>query len=430
MRDMARGNVEDDDFDFAPNDFYWDKVVASDLSTVRDALKFAHGLPSEKRADFWRDNPWKKQKPVKGKGDGKRKKAKPRVTPTKPVTEPASAPESTETPIPTSEPIGPPLEPDKAAMRAHLEWLAAPARDLDSTRCHDLLIEIAFDHGGDGDPNRAQLFDITSAGLDAAANLAAGVNGNDPYCGCNVYVGVCLKKPKTPRGHRTNGGHSCIITAMPADIDHDAEESNAKLAAIATPELTVTTGTVPELRQQKWCRLAKPCTDMPLVKYSFETVVEHIGGDTNATGLNRLMRLAGSVSRPSPKKQARGYVPELTTLSVDPNAPPVDIQVFADLKPRDQPREPREPRSPRHGSSNGTVDEVARLGLSLNDLDALVMDIPNDGGDDNSPDYADWLRVGAGIHHETGGSQDGLRVVRQMVGEASQLRRQENAQDL
>jgi hypothetical protein len=152
---------------------------------------------------------------------------------------------------------------------------------------------------------------------------------------------------------------------------------------------------------------------MPLVKHAFETVVETIGGDTSATGLNRLMRLAGSVSRPCPKKQARGYVTELTTLTIDPNAPPVDIQVFADLKPRDEPREPREPgepRSPRSNSPNGAVDEVARLGLSLNDLRALVMDIPNDGGDDNSPDYDDWLRVGAGIHHETRGSQAGFEL--------------------
>jgi hypothetical protein len=295
-------------------------------------------------------------------------------------------------------------------MRAHLEWLAAPARPSDPTRYPEPLIEIAFDHGGDGDPNRAQLFDITPAGLDAAADLAAGVNGDDPYCRCNVYVGVCLKKPNTPRGHRTNGGHSCIITAMPVDIDHDAEESNAKLDAIATAGLTVTTGTVPELRQQKWCALAKPCADMPLVKHAFEAVVEHIDGDTNATGLNRLMRLAGSVSRPCPKKQARGYVPELTTLVIDPNAPPADIAVFAALAPRDQPREPREPRSPRPDSPNGTADEVARLGLSPKDLRVLVMDIPNDGGDDNSPDYADWLRVGGGIHHETMGSQAGFEL--------------------
>jgi hypothetical protein len=408
MHDASHRPVEDNDLDIDFDTSSWDKSVASDFPTLRDALRAAQRVSPKKRVDFWRDNPWGKKKPAKGKSDGeqgKRRVAK--KAPPKPDASTANAPRPTETPTPTLEPVGPPLKPDRAAMRAHLEFLAAPARDPDPTKYPEPLVEIAFDHGGDGDPNRAQLFDITPAGLDAAAEFTAYVNGN--ALRCNVYVGVCLKKLKTPRGHRINGGDSCIMTAMAVDIDHDAEESNARLAAIATPGLTVTTGTIPELRQQKWCALAKPCADMPLVKHAFETVVETIGGDTNATGLNRLMRLAGSVSRPCPKKQARGYVPELTTLSVDPNAPPVGIETFAALAPRDQPREPREPRSPRPDNPNGGVDSVP-LGLSLDDLKALVMDIPNDGGDDNSPDYDDWLRVGAGIHHETRGSQAGFEL--------------------
>ncbi len=407
MRDASHRPIEDDDFDFfVPDDYYWNKFTANDFVTLRDALRFARDLPVEKRAAFWKDNRWEKPRLNQAKGKSG-KKAKPRA---KPVKEPASTSEPAEaTPTPTLEPVGPSLEPDRAAMRAHLEWLAAPARDPDPLRYPEPLVEIAFDHAGDGDPNRAQLFAIDAAGLDAAADFAAYVNGKDLRC--NVYIGVCLKKLKTPRGQRTNASDSCVLTAMAVDIDENAEEVSAKLAAIATPGLTVNTGRIPEPRKHEWCALTEPCTDMALVKHAFEAVVEAVSGDTRATGLNRLMRLGGSISRPPERKRARGYIPELTTLSINPNAPPTSIETFAALAPRDQPREPREPReprSPRPENPSGPVDDAAPLGLSLNDLKALVMEVPNDGSDDNSPNYDDWLRVGAGIHHETRGSQEGF----------------------
>ena len=46
---------------------------------------------------------------------------------------------------------------------------------------------------------------------------------------------------------------------------------------------------------------------------AIEGIVRKCGGDDNALGRNRLMRLAGSVSYPSPQKSQRGYVVELTT---------------------------------------------------------------------------------------------------------------------
>jgi hypothetical protein len=407
MHDESRSTLPDD-FDFIIPDNYWDGMVATDFATTRDARRVARNIPSEKLADFWRRPPW--EKPLgKTKGKTKGKKAKPRVAkkaPHKPDASAAQAPKLNGSINPSVEPAGPLLEPDRATIRAHLEFLSAPARDPDPTKYPEHLIEIAYDHAGDGDPNRAQLFDISAGGLDAAADFAAGVNGDG--LNCNVYVGVCLKKAKTPRGHRTNASHSCIITAMPADIDHDAEETNAKLAAIATPEVTVRTGTTPELRQQKWMRLAKPCTDMGLVKHAFDAVVEHIGGDTNATGLNRLMRLAGSVSRPSEKKRARGYIPELTTLEINADAPPVDIKVFADLMPREESRASKFPRSPRVGNGAGGDDT---FGLSPNDLASMMEAIPNDDREfSDCPDYEVWLKVGAALHHETGGTAEGFNL--------------------
>jgi hypothetical protein len=405
MRDDATFQPDDDDdfdYDAAPADYYDDRIVASDLSTLRDALKFAQRLPLEKRADFWRGNPWEKS--LVGAG-GKRKKAKRRVAkkePPKPDASAAHAPRPTETPTPTLEPVGLPLEPDAATMREHMEQLVAPARE----RYPHARIEIAWDHAGDGNINRAMSFGIDGAGIDEAVKVAVRVN--DSAERCNVYVGATLKKPNASQKRRTRANEFLVITHMPVDSDKGAEEVNAKLGAIATPKLKVTTGTIPAPREQAWCELTEPCDDAALVKHAFKALVEHVGGDTNATGLNRLMRLAGSVSRPPEYKRERGYVTELTKLAIDPNASPVDIAVFAALTPRDPPPAPREPSVKRERQPREPGDD-APLGLSFNDLASMMEAIPNDDPD-IAPDYDGWVKCGAALHHETGGSDEGFDI--------------------
>jgi hypothetical protein len=56
------------------------------------------------------------------------------------------------------------------------------------------------------------------------------------------------------------------------------------------------------------------------------------GGDRHALGTYRLMRLAGSVSFPSPRKQERGYVVEVTSALLI-NAPAYDLHELRDRFP-------------------------------------------------------------------------------------------------
>ena len=211
----------------------------------------------------------------------------------------------------------PSLASDSAAMLSHLEWIVAPV-------CHsqpDLRLEIAWADPDTG-PNRAKTFRIDA--IDAAVRFAAWIN----LKGRNVYVGATLKRADTPAKGRTRTEHAAVATCLPIDMDGDFVDGTRKLAMIARPQLIVVTGCTPQARGSLWIRIAAT-DDMALWSEVNRRSVFFSGGDRNALGTYRLMRLAGSVSFPSVKKQARGYVDELTI--VHPvKAPAYDVRDLLD----------------------------------------------------------------------------------------------------
>src|SRR5271166_4771384 len=192
--------------------------------------------------------------------------------------------------------------PNRADMRRHLEWLAEPV----CCASPDLRVEIAWADPETG-PNRAKTFQLEK--LSDAVQFAAWINSK----GCNVYVGATLKRADTPAKGRTRAEHAALATCLPVDVDGDFETGARKLGTVAKPQLLVLTGRTPEPRGQLWIRIA-PTEEMEAWSQVNQRSVNFSGGDRNALGTYRLMRLAGSVSFPSVKKQARGYVAELTTL--------------------------------------------------------------------------------------------------------------------
>jgi putative DNA primase/helicase len=254
----------------------------------------------------------------------------------------------------------PDMNPDVKAMLAHLEFLAAPARE----RFRDALIEIAWDAGATNEKNaitRAKLFGLNE--LDAAAAHAAERNAHQ----YNVYVGAFLKKPNSTRGKRTKADDFYVATAIPIDFDEDADGVFARLAELGVRAgAIVTTGRTPSLRQQRWHWLTEPCDHAGKCTRAFENAVGNAGADTSATGLNRLMRLAGSVSYPPGKKRAKGYVVEQTGLEIDDAAEAVTIGTFLDLAPAPENAETK------HGGA-GSGNEFQPTGTFFRDVGTLAL---------------------------------------------------------
>ena len=189
--------------------------------------------------------------------------------------------------------------PDMNVMRAHIKWLIEPVL----TTHPELRVEVACSDDK-GRVNRARTFPINK--INAAVSFAARMNSQ----GRNVYIGAILKKGDAPREGRTKGVDSALATALAIDIDENAHEVATKILDIVEPAVVVLTGRTPRPRFQMWVRVALT-EDLAALDALTKRAVAYVGGDENATGLNRLMRLAGSVSNPHAKKRARGYIVEL-----------------------------------------------------------------------------------------------------------------------
>ncbi len=273
---------------------------------------------------------------------------------------------------------------DGSAMFNHLNWLVAPIRDTHP----QVRLEIAWADPDTG-PNRAKTFRTDA--IDDAVGFAVGVNEK----GANVYVGATLKRADTPAQGRTRREHAAVATCLPVDIDGDLVDGARKLATIAKPQLVVLTGRTPQLRGQLWIGVA-PTEDMGLWGEVNRRSVFFSGGDRNALGTYRLMRLAGSVSFPSVKKQARGYVDELTTI-YPVKAPAYDVRELLDGFPVVRVDSAIDPSRPA-GAPTALADNLStrlpvnRTNVAL--IQSMLDALPSEYADEFDP----WLRVGFALH--------------------------------
>jgi Primase C terminal 2 (PriCT-2) len=263
------------------------------------------------------------------------------------------------------------LASDSAAMLSHLRWLSDPLRD---THPH-MRLEIAWADPDTG-PNRAKTFPIDA--IDDAVRFAVWINQK----GKNVYVGATLKRADTPAKGRTRTEHATVATC---------------LAMIVRPQLIVITGCTPQARGSLWIRIATTA-DMARWSEVNRRSVFFSDGDRNALGTYRLMRLAGSVSFPSVKKQARGYVDELTIIH-PVKAPAYDVRELLDGFPAvrldnaiDLSGSDNSDAPTALGGNLSTRLPVNRTNVAL--IHSMLDALPNE----YVTEYDPWLRVGFALH--------------------------------
>ncbi len=282
---------------------------------------------------------------------------------------------------------------NRATMRQHIEWLG-PVRD---THPH-LRIEIAAGAPDDG-PRIGKTFRLHE--IDNAVGFASWANTR----GLNVYIGVTLKRHDTPAKGRTKAEHAALATCLAVDIDRDFANCSRKLLAVAAPSLVVKTGTTPRPRGQIWFRL-QPTEDMGLWGEVNARGVAFCGGDANALGVYRVMRLAGTINYPSRKKIERGRVTELTAALAFPNAPAHELH---DLLMRFPPVSnvipfPKDRRAPAH-RPNGRESIAKAIVLNhygplpLNRVNvALVESMSRALPPAFADGYDSWIKVGMALY--------------------------------
>lgn len=215
------------------------------------------------------------------------------------------------------------LQPDRDAIRSHIEWLIEPARGY----YDEALVEIAHDDDL-GALSKARLFDFDQ--IDHAVDFAVEQNLKKR----NVYIGAALRRPDTPRHARSRGEHFLVGTAVPVDIDDDYDATRRALSSLFKVGLTVRTGMTPTIRSQHWIRLTEPCKSANEYADAFRSLVMAIGADAKVHDAARVMRLGGTVSWPSERKREKKYKDELTRIEIDPTAEPQAVDSFLVLPRR------------------------------------------------------------------------------------------------
>jgi putative DNA primase/helicase len=217
------------------------------------------------------------------------------------------------------------LLPGITDIQAHLYALFTPAF---VQAYPDSNIEIALADPKTGNAvNKAEIF--SAFDLEKAALFAFRKN----TAGFNVYVAPALRIGAHKSGRAAGDD---VITARYAWCEYDGKGDAERVYALCNghvlwPAMVVTTGTIPDLRQHLYFEIDGVATPADLtamgagLKALFSTDAVH-----NA---DRVLRLAGTVNWPSPKKMepGYGYIPELTTLRLVPNSPRYSIETLIAL---------------------------------------------------------------------------------------------------
>lgn len=220
----------------------------------------------------------------------------------------------------------------------------------------DGLIELAWTGPRDEDREvcYAQHFDVSD--YHDLVDRAYEINR---FYGNNVYIGAGLRKASTQKGMRTKDSHVEMLPALYVDLDKPgvAEAAKEKVKNIQ-PTFIVTTGRLPNLRQQFWWKLDEPIRDFAQSTDQIRAITEALGGDSSISNPSRVMRLAGSVAYP--KKEGR--VTE-ETWAEQPHNFPFPFEAFGHLFPVMRLSE----------KPNATIDAPASTTSALNLPDPLGM---------------------------------------------------------
>ena len=207
--------------------------------------------------------------------------------------------------------------PDAAAIRRDLEYMMAGWDSLGQP----VMMEMrAFKEGAQAQSGR-----FVPSWIDEAVQWACEMNRT----GRNIYV---VRNPIRAdyKGHATDAD---IVAAffLWADCDDPAAAGNIHRFDGPKWSAAVTTGRTPSIRVHTYWRLTEPCRDLTAWRRMQEQIALHFGSDRTVVNPSRIMRVGGTVAYPDTKKQAKGYISEVTTIRTeyDDARAPVTLEQMA-----------------------------------------------------------------------------------------------------
>lgn len=208
------------------------------------------------------------------------------------------------------------LQPDNDAIRADLEHFTRRWGELGEPVWFELR---AFDVWGG-----ATIGQFTPDMIDSAVEWAAGLNAMKR----NVYAVRNAIRDSRIGGKAATDDDIVAAFFLWADCDDGDASENVRRFDGPKHTCSVVTGTKPAVRVHTYWELEEPCRDLAAWRATQQAIAAHFGSDRVVVNPSRIMRLGGTVSWPSEKKAARGYVAEQTAFNrvYEPQRPPISFE--------------------------------------------------------------------------------------------------------
>jgi len=195
------------------------------------------------------------------------------------------------------------LKADRDAIRRDLEFMTRRWCELDRPAIMELR---AF-----AEDRRTQIAKFGLNLMSDAVGWAADMNER----GFNIYV---VRNPI--RADLTGSASDDDIIAaffMWADCDDPSAAGNVRRFDGPKWNAAVTTGRTPSVRVHIYWELEEACQNLSAWRDTQMKIATHFQSDPAVINPSRIMRVGGTIAFPDTKKQAKGYINELTTVRTE-----------------------------------------------------------------------------------------------------------------
>jgi archaellum biogenesis ATPase FlaH len=203
------------------------------------------------------------------------------------------------------------VQADEETIRAHLRHITRRWSELDA-KC---VFEIRFLTAEDkATVKNIMRYSPDEMGLEMASDHIASMNKHK----LNAYVVVnpVRADANIKTGKAATDEHIAASFFHWADADDAQAAENIRQFVGPRPTFFVLTGTQPCARPHVYWELEEPTLNMAAWTSTQKAIATTLKSDSSVVNPSRIMRVAGTVNWPKPKKIAKGYVQEVTTLRI------------------------------------------------------------------------------------------------------------------
>lgn len=204
-----------------------------------------------------------------------------------------------------------PLTADQPVIVQHLQHITRRWHELDTPCVFEIRLLTSDDNAVVKDVSRHS---ATEQGIEQAAQHIAAMNKHK----LNAYVVVnpIDASARIEAGKAAKDEH--IIGSFFHWADGDDQQAADNIRSFVGPRSTfyVLTGTKPCARPHAYWELEEPTRNLEAWNKTQKAIAATLKTDASVVNASRIMRVAGTVNWPKPKKVAKGYIPEVTALHI------------------------------------------------------------------------------------------------------------------